>query len=106
MHDDCLFESGSAEGGQQTVPRIFQTLCEFGERLGFDLSHALASQSELLANLFQRVRLHVFQPKTHSQDGGFASIHRLKHPHHVLQDVRFKQLFFRSFRPIVHDHFT
>ena len=48
----------------------------------------------------------VFETESHSQDGGFAFVHRVQHTHHVAKAVAFDERFVGAHLSLVHDHVT
>jgi hypothetical protein len=58
-------KAGVQEGAQAMTAA---GMTQLAERLGFDLTDALARDGEVLANLFERVLAAILQAKTHLDD--------------------------------------
>ena len=70
-------------------------MAQFAERLGFDLTNALACDREVLADLFERVFAAVLQAKAHLDDLFLARAERLEDFRGLLAKVQVDDCFRR-----------
>ena len=93
----------------QDFRRVFflaEGTAQLRQRNVLQLANSLARHPEILAHVFQRLRLSTVETETLSDDFFLAFVEHLEKPVHLVEQILVAQQFERCFRVLVADYFT
>src|SRR6266567_5798856 len=93
----------------QDFRRVFflaEGTAQLRQRNVLQLANSLARHPEILAHIFQRLRLSTIEAETLCDDFPLAFIEHLEKPVHLMEQILVAQQFKRCFRVLVADNFA